>query len=156
MSQPTKILATLLLGAVSGLGFYSVSSPVTRLSTFATQHFFPSFAESEKGGSSVHKTDRGVALPDVTDEFEDRWPRLSQLSPRGSKSADTRPVQMQITSSNEGCRYAAASWARLMRPGHHPEKHALGLDPRVEAGFPSRQTRNAFARRSCSNKEMRS
>src|SRR5229473_4606229 len=98
MSQPSKILATLLLGAVSGLGFYSVSSPVTLLSTFATQYFFPSFAESEKGGSSVHKTDRAVALRDVADQFEDRWPRLSQLSPRGRKSAGTGPVQMQITS----------------------------------------------------------
>jgi hypothetical protein len=100
MSQPSKILATLLLGAVSGLGFYSVSSPVTRLSTFATQYFFPSFAEFEKGESSVHKTDRGVALRDVTGEFEDRWLQLSQLSPRGSKSADTRPAQ--ITRSNQG------------------------------------------------------
>jgi hypothetical protein len=119
MSQPSKILATLLLGAASGLGFYSVSSPVTRLSTFATQYFFPSFAVSEKGGSSVHKTDRGVAWRDVADAFEDRWPRLSQLSPRGSKSADARPVQMQITSSNEDCRgskpyggwHAAASYS---------------------------------------------
>jgi hypothetical protein len=102
MSQPSKILATLLLGAVSGLGFYSVSSPVTRLSTLATQHFFPSFAESEKGGSSVHKTDRGVAVREVTGAFEDRWPRLSQLSPGGGKSAATRPGQ--ITSSSEGCR----------------------------------------------------
>ena len=110
MSQPSKILATLVLGAVSGLGFYSVSSPVTLLSTFATQYFFPSFAGSEKGGSSVHKTDRAVALRDVTDEFEDRWPRLSQLSPRGRKLVDMRPVQMQITSSNEGCWYAAASY----------------------------------------------
>jgi hypothetical protein len=99
MFQPSKILATLLLGAVSGLGFYSVSSPVTRLSTFATQHFFPSFAE--KGGSSVHKTDRGVALRDVADEFEDRWPRLSQLSPTGRKSAGMGPLQ--ITGSNEHC-----------------------------------------------------
>ena len=109
MSQPPKLLATLVLGAVSGIGFYSVSSPVTRLSTFATQYFFPSFAES--GGSSVHKTDRGVALRDVTDEFEDRWPRLSQLSPTGRTSAGTGPVQMQITSSSEGCRYAAASYS---------------------------------------------
>jgi len=101
MSQPTKILATLLLGAVSGLGFYSVSSPVTRLSAFATQQFFSSFAESETSGSSVHKTDRGVALREVTGEFEDRWPRLSQLSPRGRKSAGTGPLQ--ITSSSEGC-----------------------------------------------------
>jgi hypothetical protein len=30
---------------------------------------------------------------------------------------------------------------------HDPEKHALGLDPRVETGFP---------KRSCSNKAMRS
>ena len=102
MSQPSKILATLLLGAVSGLGFYSVSSPVTRLSNFATQRFFPSFAVSEMGGSSVHKTDRGVAAREVTGEFEDRWPRLSRLSPRGGKSARTRPGQ--ITSSSEGCR----------------------------------------------------
>src|SRR5262249_60844844 len=29
-----------------------------------------------------------------------------------------------------------------------------GLTRRVETGFPSRQTRNAFARRSCSNKEL--
>ena len=101
MSQPSKVLATLLLGAASGLGFYSVSSPVTRLSAFATQYFFPSFAESEKGGSSVHKTDRGVALRDVTDQLENRWPRLSQLSPRGWKSAGTGPLE--ITSSNEGC-----------------------------------------------------
>jgi hypothetical protein len=111
MSQPSKILATLLLGAVSGLGFYSVSSPITRLSAFATQQFFPSFAESDKGGSSVHKTDRGVAAREVTGEFADRWPRLSQLSPRDRKSADMRPVQMQITGSNEGCRYAAASYS---------------------------------------------
>jgi hypothetical protein len=110
MSQPTKILATLLLGAVSGLGFYSVNSPVTRLSTFATQYFFPSVAESERGGSSVHNTDRGVALRDVADAFEDRWP-LSQLTPTGRKSAGTGPVQTQITSSNEGCRYAAASYS---------------------------------------------
>ena len=107
MSQPSKILATLVLGAVSGLGFYSVSSPVTRLSTFATQYFFPSFAES--AGSSVHKTDRGVALRDVTDQFEDRWPRLSQLSPTGRKSAGTGPLQ--ITNSSEGCWYAAASYS---------------------------------------------
>ncbi len=107
MSQPPKILATLVLGAVSGLGFYSVSSPVTRLSTFATQYFFPSFAES--GGSSVHKTDRGVALRDVNDQFEDRWPRLSQLSPTGRTSAGTGPLQ--ITSSSEGCWYAAASYS---------------------------------------------
>jgi len=40
MSQPTKILATLLLGAVSGLGFYSVSSPVTRLSALQPNSFF--------------------------------------------------------------------------------------------------------------------
>ena len=99
MSQPSKILATLLLGAASGLGFYSVSSPVTRLSAFATQYFFPSFAESEKGGSSVHKTDRGVALRDVTDQLENRWPRLSQLSPRGWKSAGTGPLE--IPRSNE-------------------------------------------------------
>jgi len=111
MSQPTKILATLLLGAVSGLGFYSVSSPVTRLSAFATQHFFPSVAESETGGSSVHKTDRGVALREVTGEFADRWPRLTQLSPTGRKSAGTGPLQMQITGSNEGCWYAAASYS---------------------------------------------
>jgi hypothetical protein len=108
MSQPSKVLATLLLGAASGLGFYSVSSPVTRLSAFATQYFFPSFAESGKGGSSVHKTDRGVALRDATDQFEDRWP-VSQLSPKGRKSAGAGPVQ--ITSSNEGCRYAAASYS---------------------------------------------
>jgi hypothetical protein len=100
MSQPSKILATLLLGAVSGLGFYSVSSPVTRLSTLATQHFFPSFAEAEKGGSSVHKTDRAVAVREVTGEFEDRWPRLSRLSSGGGRSAGTQPGQ--ITSSSEG------------------------------------------------------
>jgi hypothetical protein len=112
MYQPPKILATLLLGAVSGLGFYSVSSPVTRLSTFATQRLFPSLAQN--AGSSVHKTDRGVAVRGVADAFEDRWPRLSPLSPTGSKSAGTG--RTQITSSNEGCcgskpgggRYAAA------------------------------------------------
>src|SRR6266436_5306272 len=38
---------------------------------------------------------------------------------------------------------------------HDPEKHALGLRPDgVDTGFPSRQTRNAFARRSCSNKKI--
>jgi hypothetical protein len=38
---------------------------------------------------------------------------------------------------------------------HDPEKHGLGLATRrVEAGFP-RDKREAFARRSCSNKEVR-
>jgi hypothetical protein len=30
-------------------------------------------------------------------------------------------------------------------PEHDPEKHALVLDPRVETGFPSRQTRSVCA-----------
>src|ERR1700730_6347274 len=36
---------------------------------------------------------------------------------------------------------------------HDPEKHALGPDPGVGPGFP-RDKREAFARRSCSNKKI--
>jgi hypothetical protein len=66
MFNPPKFLTTLFLGAVSGLGFYSVSSPATRLGTFAMHYFLPS---PEKSESTVHKTDRR----DVADTFKDRW-----------------------------------------------------------------------------------
>jgi len=35
-----------------------------------------------------------------------------------------------------------------------PNRHTRAWSGKVETGFPSRQTRNAFARRSCSNKGM--
>jgi hypothetical protein len=95
MFSPPKFFATLFLGAASGLGFYSVSFPVTRLSTVATRYFFPSVTVSENGGSTVHKTDRG-ALRDVADVFEDRW-RLSQFSVWAEKMC------WQITGSKEIC-----------------------------------------------------
>jgi len=86
MFNPPKVLTTLFLGAVSGFGFYSVSSPVTRLSTVALHYFVPS---PEKSGSTAHKTDR-VA---VADTFEDRWPSAVQ-------SASAKGGQMQIIASN--------------------------------------------------------
>jgi hypothetical protein len=95
MFSPPKFFTTLFLGAVSGLGFYSMSSPVTRLSTVVTHYFFPSVTVSENGGSTVHKTDRG-ALRDIADGFEDRW-RLSQFSVWAEK------MWWQTTGSNEIC-----------------------------------------------------
>ena len=71
MFNPPRALATLFMGAVSGLGFYAVSYPVTRLSAFATLYFLPS---SENAGSTVHKADRLA----VADTFEDRWPHAAQ------------------------------------------------------------------------------
>jgi hypothetical protein len=59
MSNTQKLLTTLFFGAVSGLGFYSVSAPATRLSTFAVGYFFPA---SENYGRTV-----------PADSFEDRW-----------------------------------------------------------------------------------
>jgi hypothetical protein len=62
MFNPPKILTTLFLGAVSGLGFYSVSSPAAWLGTFAMHYFLPS---PEKSESKLHKT----ARRDVADTF---------------------------------------------------------------------------------------
>jgi hypothetical protein len=84
MFNPPKFLTTLFLGAVSGLGFYSVSSPATWLGTFAMHYFLPL---PEKSESKVHKTDRR----DVADTFKDRWPQSSAAQ---SASADARGLQM--------------------------------------------------------------
>jgi hypothetical protein len=91
MFNPPKVLTTLFLGAVSGLGFYSVSSPVTRLSAFAMQYFLPS---AEKSRSTVHKTDRLA----VADTFDGRWPHSSAV-----QSAAAKDEHMQIIASNETC-----------------------------------------------------
>jgi hypothetical protein len=50
----------------------------------------------------------------------------------------------------------AICMARVSHTDHHNCKPLFLLCPRLaaEPGFPSRQTRNAFARRSCSNKEL--
>ena len=93
MFSPPKFLTTLFLGAVSGLGFYSMSSPATRLSAVATHYLFPS--SSGKSESTVHKTDRG-ALRDPVEGFEDRW-HLSQFS------GWSENMWWQITASNELC-----------------------------------------------------
>jgi hypothetical protein len=89
MFKPPKFLTTLFLGAVSGLGFYSVSSPATRLGTFAMHYFLPS---PEKSENMVHKTDRR----DVADTFKDRWPQSSAVQ---SASADAG--RLQIAGSNK-------------------------------------------------------
>lgn len=86
-NQP-RVFTTLFLGAVSGLGFYSVSSPVTRLSTFATHYILPS---SEKSGSTIYKADRLA----VDDTFEDRWPHFVVV-----QSASAKDGHMQIIASN--------------------------------------------------------
>ena len=89
MFNPPKFLTNLFLGAVSGLGFYSVSSPATRLGTFAMHYFLPS---PEKSESTVHKTDRR----DVADTFKDRWPQFS-----AEQSASANTGRLQIAGSNE-------------------------------------------------------
>ena len=94
MFSPPKFFTTLFLGAVSGLGFYSMNSPVTRLSTVVTNYFFPSVTVSENGGSTVRRADRG-SLRDIAG-FEDRW-RLSQFSLSAQK------MSWQIIGSNETC-----------------------------------------------------
>jgi hypothetical protein len=71
MFNPPKVLTTLFLGAASGFGFYAVSYPVTRLSTFVTNYVVPS---SEKSGSTVYKVDRLAAA----DTFDGRWPHAAQ------------------------------------------------------------------------------
>jgi len=86
-NQP-KFLTTLFLGAVSGLGFYSVSSPATRLGTFAMHYFMPS---PEKSESTVHKTDRR----DVADTFKDRW--LQFFATQGALA----DAGLQISGSNK-------------------------------------------------------
>jgi len=86
-NQP-RVFTTLFLGAVSGFGFYSVSAPVTRLSTFATRYFLPS---PENSGSTVHKADR-VA---VDDTFEERWPHFVTV-----QSASARDGHTQIMASS--------------------------------------------------------
>jgi hypothetical protein len=88
MFQQSKVLTTLFFGAVSGFGFYSVSYPVTQLSTFATHYFLPS---SAKDGSTVHKMDRFA----VADTFEGRWPRFAAV-----QSASAEYGQMQISASD--------------------------------------------------------
>jgi hypothetical protein len=40
MYFPQRFVTTMFFGAVSGFGFYAVSAPATRMSTFAVQHFF--------------------------------------------------------------------------------------------------------------------
>jgi hypothetical protein len=89
MFNPAKVLTTLFLGAVSGLGFYSVSSPATRLGTFAMHYFLPS---PEKSESTVHKTDRR----DVADTFKDRWPQSY-----AAHTASADDGSLQIAGSNE-------------------------------------------------------
>jgi hypothetical protein len=88
MFNPPKFLTTLFLGAVSGLGFYSVSSPATRLGAFVMHYFLPS---PEKSESTVHKTDRR----DVADTFKDRWQQSSAV-----QIASTNAGRLQMASSN--------------------------------------------------------
>jgi hypothetical protein len=88
MFNPPKFLTTLFLGAMSGLGFYSVSSPATRLGTFAMHYFLP----PEKSESTVHKTDRR----DVADTFKDRW-----LQFFAAQSASADAGRLQIAGTNK-------------------------------------------------------
>ena len=41
MYFPHKFVTTMFFGAVYGFGFYAVSAPATRMSTFVVRHFFP-------------------------------------------------------------------------------------------------------------------
>jgi hypothetical protein len=50
---PHKFVTTMFFGAVSGFGFYAVSAPVTRMSTFAVRHFFPAAVEENQIGAEV-------------------------------------------------------------------------------------------------------
>jgi hypothetical protein len=72
MINPTRFATTLFLGAVSGVGFYSVSLPAARLGAFAMRYFVP---EQENNESRFKKADRR----DVPDTFESRWSRVSRL-----------------------------------------------------------------------------
>jgi hypothetical protein len=38
---PHKFVTTMFFGAVYGFGFYAVSAPATRMSTFVVRYFFP-------------------------------------------------------------------------------------------------------------------
>jgi hypothetical protein len=48
MYFPQRFVTTMFFGAVSGFGFYAVSVPTTRMSTFAVQYFFPTSVEDNQ------------------------------------------------------------------------------------------------------------
>ena len=91
MMNPTRFATTLFLGAVSGVGFYSVSLPAARLGAVALRYFV---AEQEPNESMVRKTDRR----DVADTFENRWSQVSRLPGVGGLA-----WRGQITASSGLC-----------------------------------------------------
>jgi hypothetical protein len=73
MLNPPRCLMTILFGAMSGFGFYSVSVPAVRVGAWAMHYVMP---ESER---TVFKTDR-IA---VADTFADRWLFTYQMARGG-------------------------------------------------------------------------
>jgi hypothetical protein len=53
MYFPNRFVTTMFFGAVSGFGFYAVSAPAKRMSTFAVEYFFPTSVESGQIGAQV-------------------------------------------------------------------------------------------------------
>jgi hypothetical protein len=53
MYFPQKFVTTMFFGAVSGFGFYAVSAPAARMSTFAVQYFFPASVEDNQISAKV-------------------------------------------------------------------------------------------------------
>jgi hypothetical protein len=43
----------MFFGAVSGFGFYAVSAPAKRMSTFAAEYFFPTSVEDNQISAAV-------------------------------------------------------------------------------------------------------
>jgi hypothetical protein len=53
MYFPKRFVTTMFFGAVSGVGFYAVSTPAQRMSTFAVEYFFPTSVENGQIGAQV-------------------------------------------------------------------------------------------------------
>ena len=81
----------------------------------------------ERSNSTMHKINTRVTT--VTAR------RVVQLMPRLTHQSS---AQLMIT----GTMISSCNELALLPLEHDPEKHALGLDPRVGTGFPSGQTRS--------------
>src|SRR6516164_8900632 len=66
----------------------------------------------------------------------------------------TRPISFRMRSYSSGLSPWAATSSGVICGSFMCMRRSRARSGKVETGFPSRQTRNAFARRSCSNKEL--
>src|SRR5438105_3942669 len=81
-------------------------------------------------------------------------PRANACSIASAPTASSSPACTCISRHSRTSRGEAMPMRFIPRPGFTRWMRPRACSGKVDTGFPSRQTRNAFARRSCSNKKI--